>query len=116
MGVALRILDEDGYEVGLDSAETETLIDLTGCFESATVSACPRCLSRVLATVALVDLLAERAPHSRGADLVDLADDAPTLHLFVVDTVTGCSHASWRDPLFAEWAEVVGYPGTQALH
>ncbi len=116
MGVALRVIDEDGYEVGLDAAETESLIDLTRCFEAATVSACPRCRSRVLATVALVDLLSEVGPHVRGADLVDLADDAPTLHLFVVDTVSGCSHSTWRDPLFAEWAEVTDFPGMHARH
>lgn len=116
MAVVLRFLDEDGFEVDLDSRETEALIDATGCLEAATVSACPRCRSRVLATVALVDLLAESPPHPRRADLVDLADDAPTLHLFVVDSPARCSHASWRDPLFAEWAEVVGFPGLHALH
>ena len=113
MGVALRILDDDGYEVHLDPGEADSLIDSTGGFEAATVSACPSCRSRVVATVALVDLIDASPNHARGAELIDLADDAPTLHLFVVDEVTGCEHTEWRDPLFAEWADVVGYPGLQ---
>lgn len=113
MGCALRILDDDGYGLDLDPSETESLLVATGGFEAATVSACPRCRSRVLAGVALVDLLDASPPHPRHADLVDLADDAPTLHLFVVDEEADCAHAAWRDPLFAEWADVVGYTGLQ---
>ena len=116
VGVALRILDEDGYEVDLDAGEAESLLDLAGGFDAATVSACPGCRSRVLATVALVDVLDASPPHARSADLVELADDAPTLHVFVVEEGAECSHAAWRDPLFAEWADVVGYPGVQPRH
>lgn len=116
VGVALRILDEDGYEVGLDAGEADSLFDLARRFDAATVSACPGCRSRVLAAVALVDVLDASPPHARSADLVELADDAPTLHLFVVDEVAECSHAAWRDPLFTEWADVVGYPGVRPRH
>jgi len=116
VGVAWRIVDEDGYEVGLDAGEADSLLDLASRFDAATVSACPGCRSRVLAAVALVDLLDAGPPHARSADLVELAGDAPTLHVFVVDEVSQCSHAAWRDPLFTEWADVVGYPGVRPRH
>ena len=116
MGCALRILDDDGYEVDLDPSEADALLGSTGGLEGATVSACPRCRSRVLASVALVDLISASPHLPRQEEIVDLADDAPTLHLFVVDEETTCPHATWRDPLFAEWADVVGYPGLQPRH
>lgn len=116
VGVALRILDEAGCEIGLDPGEAESLFDLACGFDAATVSACPRCRSRVLATVALVDVVDASPPHARARDLVDLADDAPTLHLFVVDEGAECSHAGWRDPLFVEWADAVGHAGAQPRH
>ena len=43
----------------------------------------------------------------RSGDLVELADEAPTLHLYVVDLATDCRHARWRDPRFAEWLDVI---------
>ena len=46
-------------------------------------------------------------PHPRGGELVDLADDAPTLHLYVVDRESRCRHTRWRDPLADEWRDVV---------
>src|SRR5690349_24842152 len=92
-------MDEDGNEVGLDAREAECLLALTGGLEAATVSACPDCRSRVLASMALVDLLDMAAPHPRSTDLIDLADDAPTLHLYVVDNRSDCEHPHWRDPL-----------------
>jgi len=107
MAVALRFLDEDGERVELDSAEADALFSMTGDLEAATVSACGQCRSRVVAGVALVDLLDEARPHPRSGDLVDLADEAPTLHLYVIDLVTRCRHERWRDPLFAEWLEVI---------
>jgi hypothetical protein len=46
--------------------------------------------------------------------LTELADEAPTLHLFVVDDDTACRHARWHDPLHDEWLEVVEVPGPHA--
>lgn len=107
---ALRIIDDDGREVGLDAAETRTLLELTGDLEGATVSACPTCGSRVLAVVALADLVRQAPPHPRSFDLLELAEDAPTLHVFVVDGRRRCAHTRWRDPGFDEWADAVGAP------
>jgi hypothetical protein len=104
---ALRFLDEDGEEVELDAQEADALLILTAGLDDATVSACSECHSRVLATVALVDLLDAAQAHPRSGDLIELADEAPTLHLYVLDLATDCRHARWRDPGFAEWLDVV---------
>ncbi|HEX5616395.1 MAG TPA: hypothetical protein VFZ83_14670 [Acidimicrobiia bacterium] len=108
---ALRFLDDDGAELRLDDAEADALLAATGGLEPATVSACPQCASRVLAVVAFVDLLDAAPPHPRTEELMELADDAPTLHLYVVDADTGCVHAAWRDPGHAEWLDAVEEPG-----
>ena len=94
---ALTILDEDGEELVLDADEATSLRALTDDFDAATVSAC----------VALVDLLGAAPPHPRGRELADLADDAPTLHLYVQDGASDCRHEAWRDPGFSEWSEVL---------
>ena len=107
MVAALRFLDEDGEDVELDASEAAALMTLTGELDAATVSACAQCRSRVLATVALVDLLDAAQPHPRSGDLIGLADEAPTLHLYVVDLLTECRHSRWRDPGFAEWLDVI---------
>jgi hypothetical protein len=107
----LRIMDEDGNEVALDADESRCLLAITGGLEAATVSACPDCVCRVLAAVALVDLLDAAPPHPRGNELIDLADEAPTLHLYVVDDATECEHPRWRDPLAEEWLDVGEAPG-----
>ena len=104
---ALRIVDEDQNEVGLDASEAAALLSATAGLEAATVSACPDCHSRVLAAVALVDLMDASPPHPRGADIVELADEAPTLHLYVIDDASACRHRSWLDPLYGEWLDVV---------
>ena len=104
---ALAILDEDGEELRLDPEEAASLLALTRDFDAATVSACPSCRSRMLACVALVDLLGDALPHPRGPELIELAEDAPTLHLYVQDLATSCSHRTWRDPGFVEWSEVL---------
>ena len=104
-------MDEDGNEVELDARESECLFVLTDGLEAATVSACPDCRCRVLAAVALVDLLDAAPPHPRGPALVDLADDAPTLHLYVVDDASACEHPRWHDPLFDEWLDAGVAPG-----
>ena len=104
---ALRFLDEDGEEVELDAEEADALLVLTAGLDDATVSACSECRSRVLATVALVDLLDAAQAHPRSVDLIELADEAPTLHLYVMDLTGDCRHARWRDPGFAEWLDVI---------
>lgn len=100
-------MDDDGNEVALDAYEADSFFALTGRLEAATVSACPDCRCRVVAAVALVDLLDASPPHPRSGEISDLADDAPTLHLYVVDELTNCEHARWVDPLSDEWADAV---------
>jgi hypothetical protein len=107
VGGALRFLDEEGEEVELDASEADTLLALTAGLDEATVSACSDCRCRVLATVALVDLLDAAQAHPRSGDLIELADEAPTLHIYVIDLATECRHARWRDPGFAEWLDII---------
>jgi hypothetical protein len=107
VSAALVILDDEGEQVVLDRDETESLWALTSGLEPATVSACPACRSRVVAAVALVDLLEDAPPFVRGPELVELADEAPTLHLYVRDLTTDCRHGAWRDPGSVEWSEVI---------
>jgi hypothetical protein len=104
---ALTVMDDDGQAVVFDAAEVAILLALTGDLEAATVSACPQCRSGILAAVALVDLLRGVAPFARGPELVDLADDAPTLHLYVRDHEARCAHRAWHDPGFEEWSGVM---------
>jgi hypothetical protein len=104
---ALAFADDDGEEVVLETEEADSLLALTGGLDSATVSACPQCRSRVLACVALVDLFEDAPPHPRSNEIRALAEEAPTLHVYVQDLMTECSHARWRDPGAAEWAEAL---------
>jgi hypothetical protein len=104
---ALAIFDDDGEELRLDADEAATLFALTGDFDAATVSACPQCRSRILAVVALVDLLRDAPPAPRASELIELADDAPTLHLYLRDLETHCTHRAWRDPGFDEWSDAM---------
>jgi hypothetical protein len=103
----LAFSDEDGTEVVLDAGEAASLLALTNGLDAATVSACPECRSCVLAAVALVDLLESSPPHARSAELLELAEEAPTLHIYVIDAGAGCRHNAWRDPGFAEWRDAV---------
>jgi hypothetical protein len=103
----LAVMDDDGEEVGLDAAEADALFALTGGLEAATVSACPDCRSRVVACVALVDLLDAAPPLPVASDLIELADEAPTLHLYVQDLASRCRHRRWLDPGHTEWAEAL---------
>ena len=107
MAGSLRFVDDDGQETVLDTAEAAAVLALIGSFDDATVSACPDCNSRVLAAVAFVDLLDAAPPHPRTGDLRDFADDAPTLHVYVVDDGTRCTHRRWLDPLADEWLDVI---------
>jgi hypothetical protein len=104
-GAGLRFCDDDDGSVTLADDEAASIWALTNGFEAATVSACTDCRSRVLAVVALVDLLDAAPPHARARDLIDLADEAPTLHIYVVDD-TDCPHSAWRDPGYVEWSEI----------
>ena len=103
----LVFVDDDGEEVALEEEESRSLLALTDGLDAATVSACPRCRCRVLACVALVDLLDAAPPHPHVEELRDLADDAPTLHVYVQDLATPCSHRDWRDPGRTEWEEAL---------
>jgi hypothetical protein len=103
----LVIFDADGEDLTFDPAEASSLFSLTGNLDAATVSACPRCRSRVVAVVALADLIADAPPFARSGELLALADDAPTLHLYVRDLQTACAHRTWLDPGAEEWADVV---------
>jgi hypothetical protein len=103
----LAIYDDDGEAITLDADETAALVALTGGLDDATVSACPSCRSRIVAVVALVDLLSEAPPFARSGELIQLAEDAPTLHLYVRDLSLRCDHRAWRDPGFEEWSELV---------
>ena len=102
---ALVVVDEDGARVGLDRPEAELLLRLTDGLEAATVSACPGCRSRVVAVVALLDLLDGVLAHARARELTELAEEAPTLHLYVDDAGAHCEHLEWLDPLYDEWAD-----------
>src|SRR5437660_11985452 len=113
-GAGLDFVDDEGARVELDADEAASLFALTDALDAATVSACPDCRSRVLATVALIDLLDAAPPHARGGELVELADDAPTLHVYVVDLGAECEHLRWHDPLFDEWCEVAEAAGPHA--
>ncbi len=104
-GEALAFVDDDGERVTLDIEEAAVLLGLTRDLDPATVSACPDCGSRVLAVVAFLDLLHDAVTHGRVRELTELADEAPTLHLYVGDLVSNCEHADWRDPLSDEWAD-----------
>ena len=35
------------------------------------------------------------------------ADEAPTLHVYLVDEGSECSHEAWLDPGYDEWADAV---------
>ncbi len=102
---ALAFVDEDGERVELDCDEAALLLGLTRDLDPATVSACPRCRSRVVAVVAFLDLLNEAITHDRAIELTELAEEAPTLHLYVGDLASDCDHPTWRDPLSDEWAD-----------
>jgi hypothetical protein len=105
---ALRLVDDGDGGVDLTAAEADDLWASTAGLDAATVSACPDCRCKIVAALALTDILDAGVSHPRRGDLVDLADDAPTAHLYVVDAATECRHPRWRDPGYEEWWEVVG--------
>jgi hypothetical protein len=103
----LVIFDADGEQLEFDVDESRELFTFTAGLEGATVSACPQCRSRILAVVALADLLADAPPFPRANELVELADEAPTLHVYVRDAGARCAHRAWRDPGAEEWSDMV---------
>jgi hypothetical protein len=107
----LTFVDDDSERVELDAEDAAGLLEITGDLEAATVSACPECRSRVLAVVALADLLDAAPPHRRADELRALADDSPTLHLYVIDGQARCDHRRWRDPGHEEWLGAVSPAG-----
>jgi hypothetical protein len=109
---AVEIVDDDGERVLLDADEAERLFALTDGLDGATVSACPRCRSRILTVVALVDLLDAAPVFSRAEELMELADEAPTLHLYLRDVNAACGHRGWIDPGYDEWSDVFDAPTT----
>ena len=104
---ALAIMDDDGEEILFDAEDAATLLALTGGLDDATISGCPGCRSRVLACLALVDLLDLAPPHRRREELIEFADDAPTSHCYVLDLASPCRHERWLDPGRLEWIDVV---------
>jgi hypothetical protein len=104
---SLAFVDDDGNRVTLDTAEALMLLGLTDGLDAVTVSACPSCRSRILAAVAFVDLLESEPFHPRAAPLAELADDAPTLHIYVEDLASQCEHDEWLDPGYTRWADAV---------
>ena len=104
-GTALVVADEDGERIVLDEFEATLLLELTGALEGATVSGCFGCRSRVVAVIALLELLDDALAHERARELIELAEDAPTLHLYIADVASDCTHGTWRDPLYDEWAD-----------
>jgi hypothetical protein len=104
---ALVFLDDDGSRVTLETAEALVLFGLTDGLDAVTVSACPSCRSRVVAAVALTDLLEREPFHPHAADLAELADEAPTLHLYIDDVLSDCEHDEWLDPGYTEWCDTL---------
>lgn len=107
----LTIVDDEGGAVVFDALEAAALMAVTDGLEDATTSACPDCRSRVVSVVAVADLLGSAPAQPRAVELLELADDAPTLHLYVVDNVARCAHPRWRDPGHEEWVDAVIPPG-----
>ena len=105
-------MDEDGNEVVLDERESDCLFLLTGGLEAATDFGVSR-LSMSGARVGRARRPARRraAAPVAAPSCIDLADEAPTLHLYVVDSASDCEHPHWRDPLFDEWLDAGVAPG-----
>ncbi|MFM7616994.1 MAG: hypothetical protein ACKO72_05975 [Actinomycetes bacterium] len=110
-GAVLAVVDDADGRIEFDATEAASFLAITEGLEAATTSACSQCRSRVLACVALVELLDGAPPHPRTTEIIELADDAPTLHVYVVDLEQRCQHRTWRDPGHEEWLDAVQRPG-----
>ncbi|MFZ4514959.1 MAG: hypothetical protein ACOYN3_01450 [Acidimicrobiia bacterium] len=104
MAPTLVLTDGEARISAIDDRAVPTLMPL---FEAASVSRCPQCRSGVLAALAVLDGLDAAPPLEAVTHIRDLIDEAPTLHIYMVDHGAGCSHRAWRDPGFEEWCDAV---------
>lgn len=104
MEESLVVANGDGEAIGLNDREALLYLPI---FDRALVSACPECRSRVVAALALRDALDDAPPLEATDDLRDLVEEAPTLHLYVFDAASSCTHGAWRDPGYDEWADML---------
>ena len=104
MEESLVVANGDGEAIGLDDREALLYLPL---LDRALVSACPECRSRVVAALAFADVLDDAPPLDATDELRELVDTAPTLHLYVFDAASSCTHRAWRDPGYDEWADML---------
>ncbi len=104
---AVVVSDGMGAEVVLGAEDATTLFALVDDFDAATISSCPDCRSRVLAALAVADVIDAAAAHPYSTALLELADDAATSHVYLIDADASCRHARWRDPGAEEWRDAV---------
>ncbi len=102
----LIVFDADGNDVVVAPDQIDELLSPLDNLRGATVSACPDCRSQVVACLALAEVLTA-VVNPLADELSELAEEAPTLHLYIFDAGTKCRHRSWHDPGFEEWTEAV---------
>ncbi len=107
-------MDDDGNEVVLDDCEADSLLAVTCRLDGATVSACPDCRSRVLATVALLDLLDAAPPHARAVSWSSSRTMPRRCTSMSSTSGPSANTCGWRDPLFDEWYEIAEAAGPHA--
>lgn len=95
---ALCIIDNDGRRLEINHEDALSLFALSEDLEAATTSSCTECRSRVIASGAVSELLSSFVEHPRVAEIIAFADDASTLHVYVIDVESPCAHRTWRDP------------------
>ena len=95
---ALCIIDNDGRRLEINHDDALSLFQLAEGLEAATTSSCTECRSRVIASGALSELLSSFVEHPRVSEIIGFADDASTLHIYVIDVESPCIHRTWRDP------------------
>ena len=106
-GPDLVIFDADGEDLAFDAAQASSLFTLTGNLDAATVSACPASEPGRGGRGPRRSHRRRLPPFARSDELLALADDSPTLHLYVRDLQTPCVHRTWLDPGAEEWADLV---------
>src|SRR5262249_21259825 len=104
---SLAVVDDDGNRVVLDAGEAVLLFGLTDGFEAAAVSACPPRRNPGPALGAPLRPLQPRPPTAGPADLTDLAERVPRLHLYGEDLVTDCEHDEGLDRGYTEWCDAI---------
>ena len=105
----LLILDDDGEQVALDASEAASLLAFTEV-SNGRRSRRARPVAAASSPRWRSSISCDAPPHPRTGELIDLADEAPTLHLYVADLATSCTHRTWRDPGFDEWSDAVAEP------